>query len=69
MPVFFMVLRYLFYGVDKLLKASFARSKLLISDDSMCAAAGGCNVLLAALGIDFVYLCSRLLDSSFGYKV
>ena len=68
MPVFLMVLRYLFYGVDKLLKASFARSKLLISDDSICAATGGCNVVLAPLGID-LYLCYLLFDSSFGYKV
>ena len=67
-PVFFMVLyRYLFCGVDKVLKASFVRSKLLISDESICVA--GCiNVLLAPLVID-LYLCYLLLESSFGYRV
>ena len=70
-PVFLIVLaRYLFCGVDRLLKASLARSKLLISEESICAGAadGGCNVLFAPLFID-LYLCYLPLDASFGYRV
>ena len=64
--------RYLFCGVDKLLNASLARSKLPSSEEPIAAAAGDIIIALLALLASDLYLCCCFLfefSMSFGYRV